>query len=259
MTEMPAAQPQLTLFDVVERVQGAAAWGDLLDAGTGVQSARWISRLSTTRWTAVSADPDHLAETHRAIGAAMRTQDRLVLGTWKNPGLLAGETYDTVLADYLLGAIEGYAPYFQHDLFGRLRPIVRGRLYVTGIDPYVVGDAEGEAATVVQAIGRLRDACALLAGVTPYREYPAEWVLSRLEQTRFRVVFAKRFPNVYGMSWVDGQLADTRTLIERISDTDLSRALTERAASLRQKASDVCNRNGGLAHGHDYVIAADAI
>lgn len=86
----------------------------MLDAGTGTQSARWIAGLTSTRWTAVSADAGHLAETRDAVSSKIRAVDRLIVGNWSDANFLANDVFDTVLAEYLLGAIEGYAPYFQY-------------------------------------------------------------------------------------------------------------------------------------------------
>ena len=38
----------------------------------------------------------------------MRENDRLVVGNWVDSELLKGEQFDTVLVDYLIGAIEGF-------------------------------------------------------------------------------------------------------------------------------------------------------
>lgn len=249
--------PPSPLFGVIERLQGDRPWGSFLDAGTGVKSARWARGLATERWTAVSADPGHLAEVRAGLRQAPRPEDRLVAGNWADPGLLAGEVHDTVLAEYLLGAVEGFAAHFQESLFGRLRPHVGGRLYVVGLDPYVTGHPEGEAGRLVQAIGRFRDGCTLLAGETPYREFPAEWVLERLAQAGFRVLFAQRFPNRYPMEWVEMQLATSQALLERIADRRLARALSAQAGRLRKEAAARIGRQGPLAHGADYVVAAE--
>ena len=40
----------------------------------------------------------------------------LVVGTWNDPAMLQGELYDTIVADYLVGAIEGFEPYTQQDI-----------------------------------------------------------------------------------------------------------------------------------------------
>lgn len=251
----PTAQ-KLDMFGVVEHVQADAPWGSVLDAGTGVRSARWISSLPSDRWTAVSADAEHLQLSAASVGSRHRPQDRFVLGNWQDAALLAGERYDTVLAEYLLGAVEGYAPYFQDVLFARLRPLIGRRIYVVGVDPYVSGPVDSEAGAIVQAIGRLRDGCALLAGVTPYREFPAEWVIRQLEGVGLDVTFARRFPNAHGLPWVEAQMGDTRRLIALLGQGALARALAVEADHLTQKAAALIAEHGGLAFGHDYVIAA---
>ena len=249
--------PSPGLFGVIERLQGDTPWGSVLDAGTGARSAGWISSLPSLRWTGVSADPDLLAETRAAVAHQMRAGDRLIAGNWADPALLAGEAHDTIIAEYLLGAVEAYAPYFQEDLFLRLRPLVRHRLYVVGLDPYVLGRPDDAAGRMVQAIGRFRDACHLLAGEAPYREYPAEWVADRLARAALRIRFAQRFPNHYDMRWVDLQIATARALIGRLADGALAKTLAGQSARLRQRALGLCDQEGGLVHGHDYLIAAE--
>lgn len=71
--------------------------------------------------------------------------------------LLAGETYDVVLADYRLDAVEGFAPYWQDQLFRRLRPLIARRLYVLGLEPYVPHVPTDPGRRLVNEIGRLRD------------------------------------------------------------------------------------------------------
>lgn len=43
--------------------------------------------------------------------------------------------FDVVIADYLVGSIDAFAPYFQDKIFERLKPHVGKRLYVTGAEP----------------------------------------------------------------------------------------------------------------------------
>lgn len=100
------------LFSFIESIQGDAPFGSMLDAGTGTHSMTWLTGLATERWTAVTGAAAHATQVRGLIGARMRPQDRLLVGNWTDPRLLAGESFDTVLADYLLGAIEGFAPYF---------------------------------------------------------------------------------------------------------------------------------------------------
>ncbi|CAN0558261.1 unnamed protein product, partial [Ectocarpus sp. 8 AP-2014] len=47
------------------------------------------------------------------IGFKVKTPDEIVVGNWRDEKFLEGQVFDTVLADYLVGAIDGFAPYYQ--------------------------------------------------------------------------------------------------------------------------------------------------
>lgn len=244
------------LFDHVAALQGGVPWGRFLDAGTGVNSALWGRGLATERWVGVTGSAGHARQVEAEIGSGLRSQDRLIVGNWIDETLLAGERFDTVLADYLLGAVEGFAPYFQPQLFRRLKPLVGGALYVVGLDPYVIGTAETPAERMVRAIGRLRDCCLLLADETPYREYPAEWAINALTEAGFAVTHARRFPNRYREAWVNGQLDMGLRRLPRIEDRRLAESLGDAIERMREEGRDLCRREGGLKAGADWVIQA---
>jgi hypothetical protein len=245
------------LFRHIETLQKRETWGAFLDAGTGVNSSLWSTGLSTSRWCGVTGSRAHAAEVEAAISNRLREQDRLIVGNWADFYLLEGERFDTVLADYLLGAVEGFAPYFQAQLFARLKPLVSRRLYVVGLDPYIVGDAPTVASRIVRAIGRLRDSCLLLADETPYREYPAEWAINALTAAGFRVTSARRFANRYRERWVNGQLDMGLRRLARLEDQGLADAMRTHIEELRAQALEICRREDGLRHGHDYVVACE--
>ncbi|WP_206185516.1 hypothetical protein [Sphingosinicella sp. CPCC 101087] len=253
----PQSPPQL--FRFVEELQGDLPWGSVLDAGTGTGSIRWVSSLPTARWTAVTGAEGHAVQVSDAVAAVRRRQDRIVLGNWADPALLAGECYDTVLADYLLGAIEGFAPYFQPRLFARLRPLVGHRLYVVGLEPYVSHEPNSPAARIIWEIGRFRDACLLLAGERPYREYPVQWVIDHLYASGFRVVAARRFAIRYKARFVNSQIDMCAPRLATLSDRTLADALSARGEALRNRALDLIDREGGIRHGFDHVVAAEPI
>lgn len=252
-----ATAPKISaLFHHVEELHGAADWGAFLDAGTGVGSALWSLGLRTKRWTGVTGAAGHARQVEAEAGAGLRSQDRLLVGNWLDPDLLKGEVFDVVLADYLLGAIEGFAPYFQPHLFKRLAPHVGGTLYVVGLDPYILGEAPTPAARMVREIGRLRDVCLLLADETPYREYPAEWAVEHLEVAGFVIRSARRFPNRYKEKWVNGQLDMSLRRLPKLTDQALAASLERRIEKLREEGLALCRAEDGLRHGADYVIAA---
>jgi hypothetical protein len=245
------------LFRHIESLHAGRDWGSFLDAGTGVNSSLWSTELGVSRWCGVTGSHGHARQVLDTVGGRFRAQDRLIVGNWADEDLLRGEVFDTVLADYLLGAIEGFAPYFQAQLFARLRPHVGRRLYVVGLDPYIVGDAPTEAARLVRAIGRVRDTCLLLADETPYREYPAEWAINALSAAGYRLVSIRRFANRYRESWVNGQLDMGVRRLARLPDQTLATAMRGQIETLRKRALAVCRQEDGLRHGYDYVIAGD--
>lgn len=247
--------PVSALFRHVEELQGEASWGSFLDAGTGVNSALWSLGLATERWTGVTGAADHARQVREVAGSRLRARDELIVGNWMDPALLKGQVFDTVLAGYLIGAVEGFAPYFQSRMFPRLAPHVGRVLYVVGLDPYIVGEAADEAARVVRAVGRVRDACLLLADETPYREYPMEWVAQAVSAAGFSVMSARRFPNRYREKWVHSQLDMALRRLPKIADAGTAAALKDSIESLRERGLRVCRQEGGLRHGADYVLA----
>ncbi|HRL20605.1 MAG TPA: class I SAM-dependent methyltransferase [Alcaligenes sp.] len=246
------------LFQVVADMQGGLPWGHVLDAGTGRGSMNWLLSLPTDSWTAITGAQSMAEQVRRELGERQRPQDRLVVGNWTDPQLLQGEQFDTVLADYLLGAMDGFAPYAQDQLFARLRPLTGQRLYIIGLEPYVPYSADEPAGALVVEIGRLRDACLLLAGERPYREYPMDWVLRHLRQAGFRCLDAQRFGIRYGERFIHGQLDMCTQRLRRLQDRNLALALSEHVETLRRRALALCQAEGGLRHGHDYVICAQA-
>jgi hypothetical protein len=242
-----------SLFEHIAALQGDRPWGAVLDAGSGRHSLGWVRSLPTARWTAVTADPDMAATL-----PAGRACDRVVIGDWTDGALLAGEVYDVVLADYLLGAIDGFAPYFQGRLFQRLRPHVGGRLYVVGLEPLPDRPDSPDGRLVVE-IARARDATLLLCGERCYREFPVGWVRRSLEASGYRVVSARTFGNVLGRRWVDGQIDMCARRLGRMVDDGVGRAMGAYLEGLRRRARAQCDAGGGLRCGADHVVAAEPV
>lgn len=245
------------LYKEVARMHAPLTWGSVLDAGTGTHSMRWLLEQDTTRWTAITGATGMASSMQTLLKGRQREQDRLLVGNWMDPALLAGEHYDTVLADYLLGAIDGFAPFWQDQLFLRLRPLVGKRLYVIGQEPYVPYFPTDTAGRLISTIGRLRDSCLLLAGERPYREYPLDWVLRHLEAAGFRVLDAKHYPIRYQARFINSQLDMCQQRLERLKDRALAAALASHVTQLRREALIQAEQSGGLAHGHDYIVVAE--
>jgi len=242
------------LFSHIQGLQGTRPWGAFLDAGTGRHSLEWVVGLPTTCWTAVTGEAGRARALERDFKDRMRSGDRIVVGNWTDPVLLHGEKHQTVLADYLLGAVDGFAPYFQDRLFARLRPHVGEALYVVGLEPYPA-ETSSPAGRIVLEIARLVNACILLAGHRMFREYPLEWVLRSLEGSAYAVEDAKSFPIVRGRKFVDEQLDVCRRKLPYLPP-GLAREVERTIASLRDRALALVEVERGLHFGEDYVVKA---
>ena len=121
--------------------------------------------------------------------------DSIIVGNWMDDSFCARlGVFDTILADYLIGAVDGFSPYEQDTIISRyyysyslikllavfmitppdsyptsmknhLTP--NGRLYFIGMNP--IPDETADPACIVSEVRRARDSCILLAGHRPYR------------------------------------------------------------------------------------------
>ncbi len=102
------------LFGRIENWQGESPWGRFLDAGTGVHSLKWIQSLSTTSWSAITADSG-MKRSIESSGVIVREGvDEILVGNWMDESFVGSlGKFDTILADYLIGAVDGFSPYTQ--------------------------------------------------------------------------------------------------------------------------------------------------
>lgn len=238
---MPPVRREDALFQWFERINGPV-WGDVLDAGTGEHSLGWVGSLPARSLTAVTVEAWRMAGLRELAPTA-----RVLLGEWTDPTLLYGESFDQVLVDYVIGAIDGHAPFFQYAYLERLRPHVRGRVYLVGLEP------QPRDGSVLDEVCRVRDACILLAGHRCYREYPRAIVVRWLERAGYRVVDAQDFPNRIGPRFVNGQLDVALRKTKLFLDEALRDAMVATIEDVRARALD----QGEVTWGADYVIAAD--
>ena len=110
------------LFSTIEKFHGSRSWGRLLDAGTGLHSIKWIQTLSTSSWNAITADNymRHQIITDQQVSRKVRPSDSVVVGNWMDNDFVSTlGTYDTILADYLIGAVDGFSPYQQDEIVNK--------------------------------------------------------------------------------------------------------------------------------------------
>ena len=104
------------LFSTIEKFHGARLWGRFLDAGTGLHSMKWVQNLQTTSWTAITADNNMKQQIIQdpSVSSRLRPNDSILVGNWMDGKFCESlGKYDTILADYLIGAVDGFSPYEQ--------------------------------------------------------------------------------------------------------------------------------------------------
>ncbi len=81
---------------------------------------KWLQTLETESWSAITADTYMRAQIEREPGIFIRPQDKLLVGNWMDEKFCESlGKYDTILADYLIGAVDGFSPYEQDTIINR--------------------------------------------------------------------------------------------------------------------------------------------
>jgi hypothetical protein len=180
-----------------------------------------------------------------------------------------------------VGSIEGFAPYFQDEVFDRLKPLLapHGRLYIVGLEPLTetlipsTSTAAADAAApppcrccapptdadaaLVQDMARIRDACILLAGRRCYREFPLTWTRRQLAKSGFRVCDSVQMTNVYTAETIQRQLNVAHRQLQWFQDAPLASHMETALQAFEtrvRRALDGGKRK--IRFGFDYVVAA---
>ncbi|KAL4138279.1 hypothetical protein PRIC2_001786 [Phytophthora ramorum] len=257
-----------------------SSWGRVLDAGTGRHSLTWLLRGDASplisEVVAVTGEKPLANELSTEFGPSKTphaTALKVHAGNWQDVKFLANEQlFDVIIADYLVGAIEGFAPYYQDQICGRLEKMLApgGRIYLVGLQPLsesqLPGDAsdqDQEAGKLVQEVARIRDACLLLAGRRCYREYPIDWSHRQLEKAGIEVFNSVRLANVYGRSAVTRQLEVGRRHVPMFKDSELADSMQQALDRVDERLEEEFGSGGlpkkeqrRIRFGFDYVLAA---
>jgi hypothetical protein len=271
------------LFACIEEQQlQHAPFGRVLDAGSGSHSLRWLASLPTvTNVTAITADRamcDTLlqqANQKEVQTSSADTSINVHCGTWfssKLQSILHEQHFDVVLADYLIGAMDGFgAQRCQQDLMipqlaQHLQP-GGGRLYVVGLEPivgsitYNNNSEDDDTSTLIGRVCQTRDACILLAGHKCYREYPLEWIQRQVKACpELKLIDSHKFPIVYRHATIAKQIAVGRSKLKLFQNEELASAMEKTLDRLEHEALQACEENGGsIQHGFDYVVTAERV
>lgn len=166
--------------------------------------------------------------------------------------------YDTIVADYLIGAVDGFSPYTQDVIIRKLKEHLQpgGRLYIIGMYPipdHAVGEAE-----IITEVRRVRDACILLAGHRPYREYPSEWIIRHMEAQGLKVFKSKIFTILHSEDSTLRQLRVARSKLDLMNNIALRTAMDSYLTDIEERvcALMTIQPKNNIPLSHDYVIAA---
>ena len=245
---------------------------------------RWVASLlyrhsdpedpeHMSSYVAVTADKNFRRDTQaKAESLGIADYGSVVIGNWaadmtdgngedKGDVLCEGEMFDTILADYLVGAVDHFAPFFQDLLFPRLVRHLKpgGRMYLTGLNP--IPESSSGPGDIFCRITKLRDACILLSGARPYREHPVEWVERHLPLAGLKVIDVAKFPKTYNVGTIGLQIEAARSTLKFIQNNDLRQAMSQRIDELEEESKQVCANcvNGEFELGFDWIVSAELL
>ena len=264
-----------SLFGSIEEQQGKKPFGHILDAGTGMHSLRWIATLGEkgmTAFTAVTADQTMQKNVQSEADALEVSHlGNVIIGNWfgDNPldERLAAETtgnqepllFDTILADYLIGAMDGFSPYQQDLMIPKLAKLLKpgGRLYVVGLEP-IPDTAPGDA-NIMCKVRQVRDACILLAGHRCYREYPVEWVERQIQthDNSLQLINTSTFPILYRHETIVNQIKVARSKFRYFPTPELADKMRIVLDDLEAQSLQATAERGRIRLGFDYVVTAE--
>jgi len=234
-------------------------WGDVIDAGTGPDSLTWLASCPVRSITAVTAN-----ETARSLAWTMTKQyldpalDSVVAGNWKNPDFMRGKQFDTVVADWLLGSVEFFAPHYQVGLVRRLKQLVKpgGWIMINGREPDNL-KTNGTGNQLMLEIDALRDAATVLGQRHPYRELPQWWVEEELGAVGFKALKSNSAPLHLSPDYVQSQLDWAHREIKTVEDDTLRTALETRHQALLSQAKETTSAWDNEEYSRIYSIIAN--
>jgi len=250
------------LFGTIERMHGTRLWGRFLDAGTGLHSMKWVQNLQTSSWTAITADNQMKQQIIQdtSVSSRLRPNDHILVGNWMDEHFCSTlGKYDTILADYLIGAVDGFSPYEQDNIIRKLKQhlLPNGRLYFIGMNP--IPDEPTSPACIISEIRRARDACILLAGHRPYREFPSSWMQRHIEGTGLHFLEMKSFTILHSEESALRQLRVGRSKLDFILDKNLRDGMDKYLIDLEIRIKNTFRSTSGarIPLSFDYVIGTE--
>ncbi len=103
-------------------------------------------------------------------------------------------------------------------------------------------------------IYKFRDACILLCGDRPYREYPLSWTVQALKTSGFEVKGVGMFETNISKGFLLTQIRVAERKVKRIRDQSLAKVMQTEVSKFRTLVE---NETWDIEFGNDYVVVAD--
>lgn len=254
------------IFRTIEKHHGEdSSFHDILDAGTGLYSLQWLASLckqdKLDSYTAVTAEHAMRQRVQdKADEWGVAKGNSIVVGNWFGNVDLPKEQYDTILAEYLIGAIDGFAPYKQQEMIPLLVKLLKpgGRLYLVGWEPMPV-TSNNPAANILCEVQRIKDACIMIAGQRKYREYPLHWILSQVERIPNISLAAEPqvFPIRYQHEKIVSLINAGRATLEHFPSKELAKSMGAVLDDLERQSKEATDATGTIEQGFDYLVTIE--
>lgn len=275
------------LAETTNSVRGHTRWGHVLDAGTGQGSMSWLCGQPTESVVAVTAARDMANKMKRKLrkpckpvellSGATQSADHpnvLLVGNWftgedqhspltQHP-VYSARRFDTVLAEYLLGALEHFAAFHEQKMIDMLVSSVTddGLLLFCGRSPFDYPGPENYKSKysrdkqLVLDTERIRDAAMLLSQQREYREFPAWWVVEAVKNRGFEIVRQKAFTHKVDKTYITSQLEWAAREARKVTMRSLSADLLKHIATLQAQADAAFTGITSVAFGGSYCFVA---
>jgi SAM-dependent methyltransferase len=231
-----------------------------------MHSLRWIATLGDhkgmTKFTAITADKTMQQNCQREADAlGMSHLGKIIIGNWfGNAPLEMKEKFDVILADYLIGAMDGFSPYQQDLMIPKLCKYLKpgGRLYLVGLQP--IPDSAPGPADIICKVRQIRDACILLAKHRCYREYPVDWIERQIEKIpELKLVNTASFPILYKHQTIVNQINVARSKFPFFPSQapGLVDEMKKVLDDLERQSFEATKNGQRIRLGFDYVVTAE--
>ena len=198
--------------------------------------------------------PVELSPNASANGPRKQHPNILLVGNWfsdengtrpltQHP-VYTAQKFDTVLAEYLLGALEHFAAFTEQKLMDLLVSSVKddGLLLFCGRIPFAYPGPEGyrskysKSRQLVLDAERVRDAAMLLSHQRAYREFPAWWVKEALQQRGLEIAHEEFYSTKVDLDYVTQQLKWATREARKVAAASLSAELLAHIKRLQAAA-----------------------